>query len=353
MDGFGMCSKWAPALNSAQADAFFNTLGFSLHRCGIDATSNFSTEAANASAAHARGAKVFGTPWSPPASMKSNGNLVGGSLNTGSYAAYASYLAGAANSIGLDYVSIQNEPNWLPDYESCGWTATQLLNFCKNNAQNIGKPVIMPETVGFQDEYSDPTLNDSTAASHITYVGGHFYGAGNYVHQNALNHGKHVWMTEHYYDNYDIGVCLNIAKEISDALNNSFSAYVWWRAFHTTYTSDDLINGSTLLRNGYTMGQFSKWIRPGKQRISSTYNPTSGIYVTAYRGGGLVIVALNNSSSAVNQTFSIANVSGVSTLNVHRTSNSENMASKGTVTVSNNSFTYSLPAQSITTFHQF
>jgi glucuronoarabinoxylan endo-1,4-beta-xylanase len=41
-------------------------------------------------------------------------------------------------------------------------------------------------------DYSDATLNDSTAVNNIAVVGGHFYGNGNYVHQNALNHGKHV-----------------------------------------------------------------------------------------------------------------------------------------------------------------
>jgi O-glycosyl hydrolase len=98
IDGFGMCSKWAPVLTSAQADAFFNTLGFSLHRCGIDSSSNFGTEASNASAAHSRGAKVFGTPWSPPASMKSNGNIVGGQA----IKRYADQ--GLLDSAAMDYV---------------------------------------------------------------------------------------------------------------------------------------------------------------------------------------------------------------------------------------------------------
>jgi glucuronoarabinoxylan endo-1,4-beta-xylanase len=106
------------------------------------------------------------------------------------------------------------------------------------------------------------------------------------------------------------------------------------------------------LRNGYTIGQFSRWIRPGKVRIAATYQPTTGVYVTAYRNNGLVIVAVNTTSSTVWQTFSLQNISGVSSLAVHRTSSSQNMSSVGNATVSNNSFGMNLPPLSISTAHQ-
>jgi glucuronoarabinoxylan endo-1,4-beta-xylanase len=160
-------------------------------------------------------------------------------------------------------------------------------------------------------------------------------------------------MTEHLYAGYDIGTCMTIAKEISDCMNNRFSAYVWWRGYHDTYASDDLVNGSTALKNGYTIGQFAKYVRPGMARIATTYNPTTSVYVTAYRYNGLVIVAINTGSSSVSQTFTISNYSGVTSLLANRTSSSENMASVTSATVSSGSFTYTLPAQSITTFHQY
>ena len=102
------------------------------------------------------------------------------------------------------------------------------------------------------------------------------------------------------------------------------------------------------------MGQFAHWIRPGKLRCATTYNPHSNIYVTAYHNNGLVIVALNTGGSAVNQTFTIQNASGVTSVTPFQTGglNNEHMARLSTVSVSNNTFTYSLPAQSITTFVQ-
>jgi glucuronoarabinoxylan endo-1,4-beta-xylanase len=94
-------------------------------------------------------------------------------------------------------------------------------------------------------------------------------------------------------------------------------------------------------------------VRPGKNRCSSTYNPTSNIFVTAYHNGGIVVVALNTGGSSVSQTFTFQNASGVTTMLVHRTSSSQNMAQLSNVSVANNTFTTTLPAQSITTFHQF
>src|SRR5512135_1811390 len=99
MDGFGFSSAWSGQLSTAKNNALYNTLGFSLLRIRIDPNGNWTDETVNAAAAHARGAKVLGTPWSPPAYMKDNTNVVHGSLLPSQYAAYATYLYQAANSI--------------------------------------------------------------------------------------------------------------------------------------------------------------------------------------------------------------------------------------------------------------
>jgi len=355
IDGFGFAAVFAPVMTGAQADTFFGTgsgqLGFSLLRVYISETGSFATDASNAALAHARGAKVLGTAWTPPPSMKSNNNAVGGSLLTSQYGAYASYLANAATQIGLDWVSFQNEPDITVTYQSCSWTPAQMQTWCQNNAPTVGKPIAMPESFHFADTYSDPTLNNSTSASHITFVAGHIYGGGNIVHQNALNHGKHVWMTEHFNNGQDIATAITDAKEVSDCMNNQMSAYIWWRAYHPTVAADDLISGSTPLKNGYAIGQFAHWVRPGKTRCAATYNPTSGIFVTAYHNNGLVIVAINTSGSSVNQTFTIQNAT-VSSMTPFRTSSTQNMAQLSSVNTSSGTFTVSLPAQSVTTFVQ-
>ena len=161
-------------------------------------------------------------------------------------------------------------------------------------------------------------------------------------------------MTEYYIENSrdNMDNCLVLAKNISDCMNNQFSAYYFWWV-NDNDASVNLVNqGGTIYKAGYTGGQFAKWIRPGKQRIACTYNPIPNVYITAYNGGGLVIVAINSGASPVSQSFSVANVNGISSLNIHRTSANENMFSLGSVAVSRNAFKYTLPPKSITTFHQ-
>lgn len=353
IDGFGFSSAWSGQMSSAQASTLFGTgsgqLGFSLLRVRIDPGESWGDETANAAKAHAYGAKVLGTPWTPPAAMKSNGNTVGGTLNTSEYAAYATYLSQAASSIGLDYVSMQNEPDASVTYESCSWTGSTMETWCANNAGAVGKPIVMPESESFNTAYSDPTLNNATARNNITIVAGHIYGATPWVYANALNNGKHVWMTEHYNNGSDIGTALTDAKECSDCMNAQWSAYFWWYAFYSG-AACDLVNGSTPLLNGYALGQFARFVRPGYVRVGTTYNPASGVYVTAYTGSGtLVIVAINQGGSAVAQTFALQNIS-VSSLTPTVTSGSANMAPGSGIAVSGGAFTATLPAQSITTF---
>jgi len=357
IDGFGFSTAWTPAMTSAQGNLLFGTgggqLGFSLLRVRIDPNESWGNEPSNSSTAHSHGAKVLGTPWTPAASMKTNNSTICGDLKTSSYAAYATHLNHAVTGINLDYVSFQNEPDWCPNpgYESSNPTPTEILNWVINNSQAVGKPIVVSESLNFNDSYTDQILNNSTAASRVTYIAGHFYGNGNFVHQNALNHGKHVWQTEHYINGTDIGTAMTVAKEISDAMNNQFSAYFWWWIMPNDPAS--FINGTTVDLRGYVMGQFAHWVRPGKQRVSATYNPQSNIYVTAYHNNGVVIVALNTGTSSKSQTFVLQNVSGVSSLTPIRTSSSQHLAQLSAVTVTNNTFTYTLPAQSVTTFAQF
>jgi glucuronoarabinoxylan endo-1,4-beta-xylanase len=341
VDGFGFSTAWCGTLSSAKNYALYNTLGFTLCRVQIDGIG--SDQTANANAAHAAGAKVLGTEWEIPSQYATNHKIT-----SGQEANYASWLHNAANTMSLDYVSFKNEP----DGES--WTPTDIFNFVKNNCPAIGKPIFMPECVGFSDSYSDPVINDSTAVNDFTYLAGHIYGGGLYVHQNALNHGKHVWMTEHYVSNSrdDMSVCATMAKEVNDCMNARMSAYCWWWVNDNDTSIDLANNNGQIYKAGYTAGQFAKFIRPGSTRVSATYNPQSNVYVTAYRVfGGCTIVAVNTGSSSVNQHFNVVN-GNASSMAVTRTSGSEDMANAGTINVSGGSFTASLPATSVTTFVQ-
>jgi len=353
IDGFGAATVWNGQLSDAEMDVAFGNgngqLGLTICRVRFDPNGYDTDEISNSTKAKARGATILASVWSPPASMKDNNSTVGGYLKTSSYADYAAWLSNERVKFGnIDIVSIQNEPNISVTYESCNWTPTQLQTFCQNNAQNIGGSVMMPEAYNFDVNYSDPTLNNSTSASHIAYIGGHIYGASPFYYTNAINKGKKVWMTEHYYDPDDIGTCMNMAKEINDCMVNNMNAYVWW---YLKQPACNLINsGGSINKKGYIIAQYSKFIRPGYQRVDSTYNPVSGVYITAYKGENkVVIVAVNQGTSSVNLDFGFQNGT-VSSLTRYTTSGSKNLNNDGTISVTNNLFTAALEAQSITTF---
>ncbi len=356
--GFGGASVWMGLMTDAEMDLLFGsgpgTVGLSILRIRIAPDNNWTTELENARKARARGAIVMATPWTPPAGMKTNNNVVGGSLKTSEYANYANYLSNFANYMssnggGLYAISIQNEPDIRVTYESCDWTATQLLNFARNNAGVIPTRVLMSESFNFNKAYTDPILNDPLARANVDIIGGHIYGSGLSDYPLARNNGKEVWMTEHLNTDTSIAGVIQTAKEMTDCMAvGNYNAYIWWYLRRYYGPMDD---SGIRTKRGCVMAQFARWVRPGFVRVTATYNPNPGVYVSAYQSGArVVIVAVNNGVGSVNQTFSISGGAAPTTLNRYRTSGSENLATLPAIGVSNGSFTTSLPGQSITTF---
>jgi glucuronoarabinoxylan endo-1,4-beta-xylanase len=366
--GFGGADAWMPRMSAEEADVLFGNdsaqqLGLSILRMRIDPAgpSNWGTELANAQAAQQRGAIAIAAPWTPPASMKTNDNVVGGSLKKKSYSAFASYLQSFVDymqggGVSLYAISIQNEPDANVTYESCFWTGAQMAKWIAKSSSVITARLMMPESESFNPSYSDPALSNLKAAANIAIVGGHLYGAAPTYYMNALNMGKEVWQTEHYLNGSNISTALEVAKEIHDSMTiASYNAYLWWwvRDWPSLNSFTGLIDASNNLKPaGYAMAQYSKFIRPGYVRCSTTYDPSSSVYVSAYKGNDhFVIVALNLGSSPIDQAFTIQNAA-VTSLVPYQTSPSESLAQLDAASVSNGSFTYTLPGQSITTFVQ-
>lgn len=350
IDGFGFSSAWCGQLSAAKNNTLYYTLGMSILRIRIDENGAWSQETANAAAAHAAGVKVLGSPWSAPVAWTSNGSNSMGYLLPSHYGDYVNWLNSACTNIGLDYVSIQNEP----DYSAwMNWSSAQMFNFMKTNASALVKPVVMAEAFQFNDNYSDPIINDPVAGTNFAIFGGHFYGGGNYVHANAIAHGKPVWMTEHYLDGgtTNFPVCLNWAKEINDAMKNQFNAYIAWWA-QDGDTNINLANQSgTILKDGYTLGHFSKFIRPGFYRIGAT-NTIGGAEISAYKdavSSNYVIVAINRTDMVITQQFNFTGFP-VSAVTPWITSWTQSLAVQPAITNIGATFIYAIQPSNIVTF---
>jgi glucuronoarabinoxylan endo-1,4-beta-xylanase len=394
--GFGASDAWYGAMSSDRISTLYGTasgdLGLSIMRLRIAPatwnasaqtadTSSWTAELANGKAAQDLGATIFASPWTPPASMKINNasrasGTDSGSLAPASYADFANYLKAyvayaTAQGVNLYAISMQNEPDFDPQtYESCLWTADEMASWAANygSVPTAGTSVklMMPESFSFAPGMSDSALNNSTAASNISIVGGHLYGASPSYPALAKSAGKEVWMTEHYLDSTSasssssswsttIADALAAAKEIHDSMTlGQYNAYVWWWLVNSNDSQPtgliDSSNKPTYF--GYAIEHFARFVRPGYLRYNATSSPVSGVYLSAYAGSGhQVIVIINTNTSSVSLPVQIENQT-VTALTPYQTTASASLSQLSDIAVTGNALTATLPAQSITTYVQ-
>jgi len=363
IDGFGAGAVFLDAglnpLSDPQMDQLYGTgpsqFGLTLLRVRISPSGNFSDALTTGQRAVVRGARILATPWTPPAALKSNNNVVGGILLPSAYPAYVSHLNGFITAMAtagapVSVVSLQNEPDIKVTYESCDWTPEELRVFSRDFAGGIQAPVMMPESFRFDHSFSDPTLNDPLAAANIDYIGGHLYGGTIRDYPLAHNQGKPTWMTEFLINDQSIGTAIQTGVQISDCLTvGNMSAYIWWKLIGN---ANGLLNasGSPQLR-GYVMGQFSRFVRPGDFRVDVPQN-ASPLAISAFKdptSGRFAIVVVN--PMTVSETHEI-DLYGLSTSTVTPwiTSATQKLAPLAPIDVESGALNFVFPPLSIVTF---
>jgi len=349
--GFGGANirGWVADLTASQKIKAFSVtdgIGLSVLRVRISPnSSDWTAEKATIDAAKSYGASIIASSWTAPASMKDNNNLVAGKLKTSSYSAYAQHLKNFNTTVGgVTAISPINEPNINVSYESMELTASEVANFVAAQGDNCGTKIMGPEPFNMNTSYINTYLSNATAKNKTSYVAGHIYGAN----PTYVNFGKEVWMTEHITDTNDANLwtgAMNTAKEIHKCMIAGYSMYTWWYIRRSYGLLDE--NGN-ITKRGYAMAHFSKFIRPGFNKVNCTPNPSSGVYITAYKKDNkLVIVAINDNSEITYQPFSYNNIS-ISGFNRYKTTNASNLISDN-ISVSGGNFGINLPASSITT----
>jgi O-glycosyl hydrolase len=305
------------------------------------------------------GAKILATPWSPPAYMKTNNSLIsGGKLKTEYYDEYATHLLNFADFISrngapLYTISIQNEPDWHPEYESADWSGDDYVSFLNSQGSRFGSnlKVTVGESVGFSKKYTDPVLYSSTAVQHADIIAGHLYGAVPQDYPLARSKGKEVWMTEHYTDsNSDADVwplALDVGTELHRSMTANFNAYIWW---YIRRSYGFIKENSQVSKRGYIMSQYARYVRPGFKRIGATEKPYSDVSVTAYKGPNnkIVLVAVNTGSSSRALNLTLQNAS-IGNFVKYSTSATLNVGYGGTTKLTNGVATVYVEPSSITT----
>lgn len=366
IEGFGCATVFAPpnttALTSDEFDRLFGSasgqVGLNLLRIRVASDDAWrATELGNAKAAIQRGARVFASPWSPPARMKTNNSLVGtdGKLIPDSAMAYAKYLNDfavymAANVAPLYAISVQNEPDWPASYEGCVWTATEMRDFLKKPAALItATRLIAPELVNNNQTYVNTILADDSAVANLDILGTHLYGGGMIENTLAKSKNIEVWMTEHLDTLTTYTANLNTAIEIHNCFTQAnFSAYIWWygKRFYGLVGQDGVVT-----KRGYMVSQFARFIKQGAIRQGTSANSRSEVLVSAYKNGTKkVIVVINNGDNNVNQKITFQSTASSSFI-PYTTTEAKNAEQGSAVTVAaDNSFSYVLPPRSVVTF---
>ncbi|HWS35557.1 MAG TPA: cellulose binding domain-containing protein, partial [Actinoplanes sp.] len=157
VDGFGAAvSIWGSAWSTAETQTLVglgaNQFGLSIIRTGISPVSGewgTQVNALKTAKSYGSGVKILASPWTAPAGWKTNNSRInGGKLKTDNYDEYAGHLNNyvqymRGQGVTVDVTSVQNEPDWHPDYDSMDWSGTELRNWVRDQGAKVQNTKLM------------------------------------------------------------------------------------------------------------------------------------------------------------------------------------------------------------------
>jgi glucosylceramidase len=285
---------------------------------------------------------VFGSPWSPPAFMKDNNDMLhGGKLKPGFYQSWANYYtkfikAYQQEGIPIWGITIQNEPMATQKWESCIYSAEAERDFLKNylgptmNREGLGdkKIIAWDHNRDLIYQRASTILTDPKAARYVWGIGFHWYepwSGGEPMFDNVRLvyesfPGKNLIFTEGCSDSFN-AQRLNdwkLGEQYGRSMINDFnSGAVGWtdwnilldemggpnhvKNFCFAPVHADTKTGELIYTNSYYyIGHFSKFVRPGARRIASSPS-RSQLLSAAFlnRDGKLSVVVMNQSDKQI------------------------------------------------------
>lgn len=279
--------------------------------------------------------KLFSSPWSPPAWMKTNGEMNnGGKLKPEFLEVWAQYFvkyiqAYEAEGIRIWGLSVQNEAKAKQIWDSCIYTAEEEKDFVRDhlgpaleaNGLSHVKVMIWDHNKERVYDRAKVAFEDEAASKYIWGIGFHWYSGDHFEALSAVHDrfpDKALVFTEGCQEG---GVHLNswktgerYAHDIMGNLNNWMSAWTDWNIVldeqggpnHVGNYCDapiiaDTIQNEVIYESSYYyIGQFSKFILPGAKRIASS-KYTDQLETSAFKNpdGSIVVVILNRTDNTI------------------------------------------------------
>ncbi|MEI7676464.1 MAG: glycoside hydrolase family 30 protein [Bacteroidales bacterium] len=285
---------------------------------------------------------LFASPWSPPAFMKDNNNMLrGGKLLPEFYQPWAKYFskfikAYQKEGIPIWGVTIQNEPMATQKWESCIFSAADECDFLKNNLgptlqkEGLGrvKVIVWDHNRDLLPQRANVIFNDPEASKYAWGIGFHWYenwSGGEQMFNNVKAvaesfPNKKLLFTEGCVEAFDSTKyqywpnAERYANSMINDFNNGIVGWTDWNILldekggpnhvgnlcfapvHADTRTGNLIFTPTY----YYIGHFSKFIRPDAKRVSSATS-RSTLMCTSFINpdGKIATVILNKSNQKI------------------------------------------------------
>jgi len=285
---------------------------------------------------------LFVSPWSPPAWMKTNNDVLhGGKLKPEFSQSWANFYVKFIKTYEQEGIpvwglSVQNEPMATQKWESCLYTAEEERDFVKNflgpTLQKGGlgskKLIIWDHNRDLLYQRASTVLEDADAAKYVWGIGFHWYetwtgGGMQFESTKRINEafpGKNLVFTEGCIEKFDFSRLNDwtLGERYGLSMINDFnSGTVAWTDWNVLLDEKggpnhvgnfcfapvhaDTRDGSLHYTSEYYyIGHFSKFIKPGAKRIISSASRDK-LLTTAYLNpdGKIAVVVMNATDTKV------------------------------------------------------
>jgi glucosylceramidase len=284
---------------------------------------------------------LFVSPWSPPAWMKDNKDVLhGGKLLPQYQQTWANFFVKyikeyEKRGIPVWGLTVQNEPLAVQKWESCIFTAEEERDFIKNylgptlqkNGMGSKKLIAWDHNRDFVYQRANTILSDPAAAKFVWGIGYHWYetwtgGDMQFINVKMVNDNfpqKNLLFTEGCAENFkpDGINQWSLGEKYGYSMIHDFNVgTVGWTDWNILLDEKggpnhvgnfcmapvhaDPVKGLQYTNAYYYIGHFSKFIRPGAKRISASSN-RSELLTTAFKNpdGSIAVVVMNGSDKKI------------------------------------------------------
>ena len=275
--------------------------------------------------------KLFASPWSAPAWMKTNGDMLhGGKVKPEYRDAWARYfvrfvLEYEQEGVPIWGLTVQNEPMATQTWESQVFTAEEERDFVRDHLgpalEKAGlsrlKLLIWDHNRGLMYQRAKVVFDDPQAARYVWGTGFHWYVGDHFENVRDVHDAwpdKQLLFTEGTPDNYDPAAVMDwrlgetYGRSLLHDLNNWAAGWSDWNVLlderggpnhvgnfcFAPVHGDTRTGALTFAASYFYIGHFSKFVRPGAKRVISSSNEDA-LLTTAFLNldGSVVSIVMN------------------------------------------------------------